>query len=79
MLKNIVVPRMPRMTIWRMRIAWWRFKTKNTPSVYVIFIPLPLQQRLQDLTSVLRSTFIGYRVNYQKHGYSDGNSSFGAH
>jgi len=44
MLKNIVEPDRPQMTIRRMRIACWITKTKNTHSEYVIPITFPLQQ-----------------------------------
>jgi len=33
-----------QMTIWRMCIACWITKATNTPSEYVTFIALPLQQ-----------------------------------
>jgi hypothetical protein len=42
------------MKIWRMRIACWITKAKNTSSEYVIIIALPLQQWLQERVSMLR-------------------------
>jgi len=60
--KNIVEPGRPQMTIWRMRIACWIPKTTNTPSEYVIIIAFPLQQKLQEYTSVLRITYIARLV-----------------
>ena len=43
MRKNIVEPDGPQMTIWRMRIARWIPKAKNTHSEYVILIAFLLQ------------------------------------
>jgi len=41
---NIVQPDRPQMTTWRMRIARWILKGKNTHSEYVMLIALTLQQ-----------------------------------
>ena len=46
------------MTIWRMRIVFWKPKAKNTHSEYVIFIDFPLQQWLQEGVSMIRYTYI---------------------
>jgi hypothetical protein len=56
MWKNIVQRGMPRITIWRMRIASWIPKATNTLSEYVI--DFPLQQWLQECASVLRYLYI---------------------
>jgi hypothetical protein len=53
MWKNMVRPVRPLMTVWRMHIARWIPKATNTLSEYVIFIAFPLQQRLQERTSML--------------------------
>ena len=52
------------MKIWRMRIACWTPKAKNTHSEYVTHIAFPLQQWLHELVSMLRYTYIVCRVNY---------------
>jgi hypothetical protein len=51
------------MTIWRMRIACWITKATNTPSKYVILIPFPLQQCLNESVSMLGYTYIACVVN----------------
>ena len=43
--------------IWRMRIACWVNKPTNTHSECVILIAFPIQQWLQERTSVLRYTY----------------------
>jgi len=53
---------MPQMTIWRMRIACWIPKAKNTHTDFVLLIVFPLQLRLQERTSVLRDTHIACLV-----------------
>ena len=58
MLKNIVEPDRPQMTIRRMRIACWITKTKNTHSEYVIPITFPLQQWFHQRASMLRYIYI---------------------
>jgi ABC-type proline/glycine betaine transport system permease subunit len=58
MLKNVVEPGRPQMTIWRMRIASYILKATNTLSGYVIRITFPLQQWLRERASVLRSTYV---------------------
>jgi len=40
--KNIVEWGRPQITMWRMRIACWITKAKNTNSEYVILIAFPL-------------------------------------
>jgi hypothetical protein len=52
--KNIVQPKTPQMTIWRMRTACWIPKATNTISEWVIFIAFPLQQWLHDRASLFR-------------------------
>jgi len=43
MLKNIAQPDMSHMAIWRMRIACWIPKAKDTHSEYAILITFPQQ------------------------------------
>ena len=62
MWKNFVVPGKPQMTIWRMRIACWIPKKRNTLSKYVILIAFQLQQCFRKSASVLRYTYIVCRV-----------------
>jgi len=45
---NIVEPDRPQTKIWHMRIAFYIPKATNTLSKYVIIIPFPLQQWLQE-------------------------------
>jgi len=45
------------MTVWRMRIACWIPKAKNTHSEYVILIVFPLQQWLHERASMLCYTY----------------------
>ena len=52
MRKNIAEQVRPQMTIWRMRIAYWIPKAKNTLSEYVIFISSPLQQSFHEHSSI---------------------------
>ena len=47
----------PQMTIWRMHIARWIPKSKNTLSDYLIVIDSPLQQWLHERASVLRYAY----------------------
>jgi len=49
MLKNIVEPDRPHMTVWRMHIAGWIPNTTHTYSEYEIFIVFPPQQWLHEL------------------------------
>jgi len=58
MLKNIVEPDRPQMTMWRMRIACWIPLTANTYSEYVMLIAFPQQQWLHERASLLRCTYI---------------------
>ena len=51
---NFVEPGRPQMTIWHVRIACWISKFTNTHSEYVINIPFPLQQLLNERSSILR-------------------------
>jgi len=57
MLKNIVEPGRPQMTVWRMCIACWIPKATNTLSEYVILIAFPLQQWWHERASMLRYTY----------------------
>ena len=50
MWKNIVVGGRPQMTIWRMGIACWITKVKDTHSEYVVLTAFPLQQWLYEGT-----------------------------
>jgi len=54
MWKNIVERGRPQQTIWRMRIACWITKAKNTHSQYVILIAFQLQHCLQEGASLSR-------------------------
>jgi hypothetical protein len=54
MLKNIVKPSIPRMTIWRMRITRWIPKATTTHSEYVMLIGFPVQQWLCESASLLQ-------------------------
>ena len=53
----IVEPDRPRMTIWRLRVAWWIPKATNTHSEYVILIAFLQQQWLHERASMLRYTY----------------------
>ena len=55
--KNILETGRLQMTIWRMRIACCITKAPNTHSEYVILIPFPQQQWLQERASLLRYTY----------------------
>jgi hypothetical protein len=61
MWKNVVEPGRPQMTIWRMRIACWIPKAKNTHSEYVI--AFSRQRLLHERASVLYYTYIAGLVN----------------
>jgi len=52
------------MKIWRMHIACWIPKATTTHSEYVILIALPLQQWLQERTSMLRYTNIACLIEF---------------
>ena len=56
--KNIVESDRPKMTVRRMRIAFWILKATNIHSEYVTFIALPRQQWLHERGSMLRYTYI---------------------
>jgi len=62
MLKKIVEPDRPQMTIWRMRIACSVPETTNTHSQYVLLIDFLLQQWLHVRAPLLRSTYIASLV-----------------
>ena len=66
MLKNIVDPGRPQITIWRMRIACWVPKATDAHSQCVIPIAFPVQQYLHESVSMFRSTYIACRVSKQK-------------
>ena len=57
MWKIILEPDGSQMTIWRMRIACWIYKTANTHTDYLILIAFLLQQRLTERATVLRYAF----------------------
>ena len=63
MWKNFLERGRPQMTIWRMRTACWLTKSTDEHSEYVICIALPLQQWLQECTSVLRHRYIDCLVH----------------
>jgi len=44
MWKNVIEPGRKQMTVWRMRIACWITKAKDTHSEYVILFAVPLKQ-----------------------------------
>ena len=50
------------MTKWRMHIARWIPKAKNTHSQYLILVAFPLQQWLHERVSLLLPTYIAYLV-----------------
>jgi hypothetical protein len=54
MWKNIVERGRPQMTMWCMRILYWVTKATNAYSQYVILIAFPLQQWLQERSSMWR-------------------------
>ena len=56
MWKNIVKQGRPQLTIWRIRIAYWKPMATNTHSEYIILIAFPLQQWQQELVLMLRYT-----------------------
>jgi hypothetical protein len=58
MLKNILAPDSPQMTIGRMRFACRVPNGANTNLEYVIFIAFPLQQWFHERASVLRYAYI---------------------
>jgi hypothetical protein len=61
MWKNVVELGRPQMIIWRMRIAFWIPKAKNTHSEYVI--AFSRQRLLHERASVLCSTYTAGLVN----------------
>jgi len=58
MWKNIVEPGRPQITVWRVCSPCWIPKFKDMYSEYVKVIAFPLQQWMQERSSVLRYTFI---------------------
>jgi hypothetical protein len=58
MWKNMVQRGRPRRTIWRMRIACWITKATHIDSEYVLLIPFPLYQWLQESASMFGYTYI---------------------
>ena len=67
MWKNIVERSRPRMTIWRTHIACWMPKATNSPTECVILTAYPLQQWLQEGSSILRYIYITSLVNTLYH------------
>jgi len=51
------------MTVWRMRIPYWIITATNTQTDYVILIVFPLQQCLQECSSVLSYKYIARLVS----------------
>ena len=64
---KIVESGSPQMTIWRMRIACWIPKAKNTHSNYVILNAFPQQQRLHDRASHAQKPEFVFRRNRRIH------------
>ena len=62
--KNITEPHRAQVTIWDMRISCWTPKATNTVSEYVILSPFPLQQWLQERTTLLRCMYTACLVQY---------------
>jgi hypothetical protein len=58
MWKNIAGSDRQQMTIWRMRVAYWLPKARNTFSEYVILIAFPLQELLYKRASLLHYMYI---------------------
>ena len=48
--------------IWRMRIAWWITKAKETHSEYVIIVAFPQPRILRERVLILRYKYFGCRV-----------------
>jgi len=65
MLKNMLEPDRPQMTIWRMGIAVWINKATDTHSEYVILIAFPRQKCLHERTSTFRYTYIAAHKIHQ--------------
>ena len=67
--KSTVEPDMPKMAVWRVRIAYWIAKSTNTHihththSEYATIIAFPLQQWLHERASFLRYKYITCLVN----------------
>ena len=57
-MKNIVQPGRPQMTMWRMRIACRILKATSTHSENLMLLDFPLQQSLTESTLMLRYTYI---------------------
>ena len=58
MQKNIAEPKRPEMIIWRMRVACWVPVSTDRSSEYVILTDFPIQQWLNERTSLSRYTYI---------------------
>ena len=61
--KNIVDRSRTQMTVWRMRIACWIPKARNTHSDCVILIAFPLQQWMHKRAPLLRYTYMSCLVD----------------
>jgi hypothetical protein len=61
MWKNKVQPEKSQMTIWCMRNASWMPNTTNTHPQYVTLVAFPLQQWIQEHSSILRYTYVACR------------------
>ena len=58
MCKNTVERARPQITIWRIHIACWVTKATNPHSEYVTHTAFPLQQKLQERTSLLHYSLL---------------------
>jgi hypothetical protein len=67
MWKNIWQPDRPQMTILRTRISCWTPKATNAHSECVTLIPFPLQERLHESSSLLRSCTLSVLFKSEKH------------
>jgi len=64
MWKYSVEPDRPRITIWRMHIAYWMPKAKYTHPEFVILIAYPSQQWLYERASILSYTYFTWHVDF---------------
>jgi hypothetical protein len=60
--REIVVQPTDDKVRWHMRVAWWINKTTDTHSEYIILIKFTRKQQLCERASLLRYTYISYRV-----------------
>jgi hypothetical protein len=69
MWKNMVEKGRSHMTKWRVHIARWIPKAKNTHSQYIIPVAFPLQQWLHERASMLLPTYIAYLVETDRNRF----------